>query len=484
MRSRLLPRGATCRGDSGAGTLEYVGVTAVAAVVVSGLILSTTDLGARAGDLVEHAACEVGSATGWTDGCSGTDLAIAQQMVPDSCSIGSSSERKEGDVSIAIVDLGIGRDVEVVEVQNADGSTHYLVTVNNDGEVGVGTGAGGGLASGKKKDSASGVEAGIQVDLSGKGMYIDGTTYRVETQAEAEALAQALYDDGNDGADGREPTVETTTWAGEGKLSGDAGLSGSYGREGDDGVHRDGEFSLVDLSGSGTARHSWQSSYNHETGETTYLTSWNGTLEGSASAGGVGPDGSLGWGSTIAITRDADNNITGVQVIQVQESSGGASVGAEGNETLGEAPLPGQDDDRNGYGGGISVAEGNTAKTVTTIDLTVTDDNRGIVETWLGTQTSWGDDWMPLTPFSTYGWDPTVESTDPMVDLLYDRAEITRVVTEDSRSAEEIGASIKWGLKFGASYTHTTTEGEVISAEYAEAPAGGRRGWRVMDVCF
>ncbi len=482
------PQGA--RADRGAGTLEYAGLAAVVAIVVGTVIATSTEFGSKTGMLAEHAACEVGSATGWTDGCESTPLMVTQRMTPTSCSVSSSGERKEGDLSIAVVDLGIGRGVEVVEVQNEDGSTHYLVTVNNDGEAGVGIGAGGELGTGKSKgkskssDDKDGLDASLQVDLTGKGIYVDGTTYKVDTKAEAEALAQALYDDGNDGADGQSPHIESTTWAGEGRLSGDAGLSGSYGREGDDGLHRDGEFEVADLAGSGSARHSWQSSYNHETGETTYLTSWNGTLGGNASVAGHGPGGEWGWGSTIAITRDKDNNITGVQVIQVQERSGDAAAGGGVDEKVGDTPEGDAPDKRNGYGGSVNLSAGETEKTVTTIDLTVTDANRGTVESWLGDQTNWGNDWMPTTPFGTYGWDPTTESTDPMVQLLYKEAQITKVVTVDGRTSEEIGASIKWGLKFGASYTHTSTDGEVVSAEYAGPPAEGRRGWKVMDVCF
>lgn len=489
MPARLGDRTRTVRvrpeGERGAGSLEYTGVIAVGAIVVCGLLLGSTEVGPRLGMLADHAACEVGSATGWTGGCENTPLKVSERMVPTECTVASSGERKEGDVSIAVVDLGIGRGVDVKEVRRKDGSTYYLVTVNNDGEAGLGTGAGGGLKKGKK-DLGEGVNAGFQVDLSGKGIYVDGKTYKVEgTREDAKALAQSLYDHGNDGAGDHQPHLSSTTWAGEGKLSGDAGLTGSYNRTDKKGRNKEGEVTGVSIAGSGTAKHSWESSYNHETQETKYVNTWSGKLDGEMQLEVGGMKGTMrGWGSTVAITRDKDNKITGIEIIQIQESSASGNAGVDHSEKYGTKPEGDAKDKRNSAGGKIGGGAGASEKTITKIKLDVNDSNRGTVDTWLGQQVNWGKDWMPVAPFGTYGWDPTQQSTDPMVKVLHEQAQVTRTVTEDSRTTEEIGASIKWGLKFGASYTHTDTEGKLISAEYADLPVDGKRGWKVMDVCF
>lgn len=472
--------------ERGAASTEHLGVIVVVVLVIAGLLGGAVVFSQQVNAYVAAGICRVGSAVGG-DGAGecAPDLPpelLPPTLVPTTCTVGTSSERKEGDISIAIVDAGIGRTVQTQHVQSEDGD-YYLVTVNNDGEAGLGTGAGGGLKSGKK-DMEGGVSAGFQVDLSGKGRYVDGTTYRVETAEEAEALAQELYDHGNDGADGANPYTESTTWEGEGTLSGDMGLTGSYSRENRNGEQRDGEVTAASASGSMQASHSWESTYNHQTGHTTYVTTWNGELSGEMGTMMGGVDGMKGWGSAVAITRDENNAIVGVQIVQISEGEANGNVGVDQSESHGAPPAEGQPDDRNSAGGNVGFSAGDTDKTVTTIDLPVHDGNRETVEGWLSGETSWGDDWMPFTPLGTHGWDPLVESSDPMQQLLHEEAMVTRVTTRDSRTVEEIGANIKWGLKFGASYTHTQTDGEVVAAEYAGPPSGGQRPWEAMDACF
>lgn len=487
--SALHTRGDTMRAtiasrERGAASTEHLGVIVVAVLILAGLLGSAAVFGAQINAYVSAGICRVGSAVGGNGpGDCAPDLppeVAPPDFVPTDCIVGTTSDRKEGDVSIAIVDGGIGRTVDTKHVQSEDGD-YYLVTVNNDGELGLGTGAGGGLASGKK--DMDGASAGVQVDLSGKGRYIDGTTYRVETAEEAEALAQELYDHGNDGAGDADLWADSTTWQGEGTLSGDAGLTGTYSRENRNGEQRDGEVNAASVSGSGQAQHSWQSTYNHDTGHTTYVTTWNGTLDGQFDTMMGGVDGTVGWGSAIAITRDENNQIVKIKIVQISESGASGNVGLDQSETHGAPPVEGPDD-RTSAGGNAGFTAGDTDKTVTTIDLPVHDGNRQTVDTWLNSQTSWGDDWMPFTPFTTGGWDPLVTSSDPMQQLLHEEAMVSRVTTRDSRTVEEMGFSIKWGLKFGASYTLTQTDGEVVAAEYAGPPSGGQRPWEAMDACF
>lgn len=455
--------------EAGQTTLEYLGVVIAGVVLVLGLVL--TPAGPAVKDAMDEAVCAVttkggdlaggaGSCTaGGEPGDEGEDGEDGPDYEPDSCTVSTASTTRKVEVSIAIVDLGGESGVSIAEVRHADGTVEYHVTNERKGEGGVGVGIGG---KGKGGEDSPGAEAGA--DLGIKGSYTDGNTYTVDTLEEARDLQQRLID--NPWADAGRPSSETVTWGGEFNGSVDLGLgtgnggpgsgggsgSGSGNGSGSGGEDLGGGFSL-------NGSHSYATTTDYGTGETTYVTSWTGSLAGNADAAeGLNYEGDWSGTTSMAIVRDRDGQITRIEFITQTKSGSTLKVG-------------GQD---------VSVAGKPGVDVVTTTALPVDDGNRAIVEQWLGGT----DNYAGFTPLSTMFWNPTQASSDPMQNLVFTEAQISQVGMLTGESSYEVGGEVKWGIKLGASYHYTDATGEVVSAEYAGEPAGGRRPWINMEVCF
>lgn len=459
---RRTPGGPRRWREQGQGSLEYLGVVIVGVMVLLGLVLVPAAEPIR--NTMSQAVCAV--TTKGPEGSAACEAGGALEehidpydFEPDSCTSATSGTNHKGEVSIAFIDLGGAHGVKVAEVQNADGSTHYLVTHEGEGEGGVGVGIGG---KGKGGEDSPGVEASGDLGISGS--YTQGTTYKVDSLEAAQALADDLM--GNPFSNhGHEPLTETVTWGGEFEGSLDLGL-GTGGA--DTGGPADGSGSGEDGEGgdelgagaSLTGGHSYATTTNYETGETTYLTTWSGELSGNADAfEGLNVSGTWKGTTAIAVVRDENGQISSVRFITTEQAGstlkvGGKPVSASGKE-------------------GVDVT--------TTVTLNVNDANRGVVETWLGNSDA---TYMGVTPLQTLFWDPTQASSDPMQNLLFNQAQITQVSMANSNESYEIGGEVKWGLKLGASYTRTDSEGEVVDAQYAGPPSAGRRPWTNLDVCF
>lgn len=447
--------------ERGAGAVEYLGVLVVAVLLVGGLTM--TSAGSVISAYIDQGICRVGSAIGGGS-CEGEgpDAAdLGPDFEPDSCTVSTSGQSEKVDVSIAIIDGGGSHGVEIAEIRHADGTVEYAVSQTGEGNLGVGVGIG---AKGEGGDDSP--EGKLSGDIGVSGSYSGGPTYTVDSLEDAQALQQQLMS--NPFADvGRTPTSETTTWGGEAEgsidlgigLGGDDGGSGGTGGTGgpDDGSSAD----EAKLSGALNGSHEFSTTVNAD-GTTQYTTSWSGEISGEANASDLaGTSGTWSGSTSVQITRDADGQIVNITFSTVTESGSSLSVG--GDELS------------------VSGAEG--VDVVTTSSLPVTDANRAIVESWMGDQAA-GENYMGLAPLGTIFWDPTRQSSDPMVNLLYQEAQITQVSMENWEDSTTFGGEVKWGIKLGASYTYTDSEGNVIDAQYAGAPAGGQRPWQNMEVCF
>ncbi|GGK80402.1 hypothetical protein [Ornithinimicrobium pekingense] len=449
--------------EAGQTTLEYLGVVIAGVVIVLGLML--TPAGPAVKDAMDEAVCAVttkgaefgggGACTaGGSPGEEGEDSEDGPDYEPDSCTVSTASTTRKVEVSIAIVDLGGESGVSIAEIRHSDGTVEYHVTNDRKGEGGVGVGIGG---KGKGGEDAPGAAA--EADLGIKGSYTDGNTYRVDSLDEARELQQQLID--NPWADVGSPHSETVTWGGEFNGSVDLGLgtggqqgggSGSGSGQGSDGEELGGGFSL-------DGSHSYATTTNYETGETTYVTSWTGSLAGNADAAeGLNYAGDWSGTTSMAIVRDANGQITRIELVTQTKSGSTLTVG-------------GQD---------VSVAGKPGVDVVTTTSLPVTDGNRAVVEQWLGST----DNYAGFTPLSTMFWNPTQANSDPMQNLVFTEAQISQVGMLTGENSYEVGGEVKWGIKLGASYHYTDATGEVVSAEYAGEPAGGSRPWINMEVCF
>ena len=479
------------RRERGNASIEHLGYWIVAVILLAALIAGGTAMRAQIGGYVDQAfctmrtlspGCDSGSSTAATGGAdaegswvkAGDPAAI--DFTPDECLVGNSSDRREGGAKIAFFTAEGGRTVEVVEMRGADGKPFYLVKVNWDLEGGLTTGTGAGAASGKK-DLGSGVELGARLDLSGTIGYGEGTTFKLTgSEDEAMALAGELMDHGADGADGLDPYAESTSITGKGSAQGKGGLTGGYGRETENGSPREGTVTAVEASLRGEVSHGWEATYNHQKQTTTYVTSYAGSITGEFNTEMGGTQGSRGWGSTVAITRDANNQIIKVEVAQIDEYQAGGAFTADHSESN---PVS-----KNGGGANLDVDVDGTDKVITTYELAVNDSNRAVVEEWLSEQASVGDDYLPTTPFETAGWDPSVGSDVAIQQLLHDQGVGQQVIIRDGRTREELGFEIKFGLTFGGHVAATQTNGEVLSNKSLTAPDGSAsRTWEDNPDC-
>lgn len=447
--------------EAGQSTLDYLGVIIVGVVVVLGLVL--TPAGPAIKGTMDQAVCAVTTkgdfgggdcVAGGESGDQGGDGEDGPDYEPDSCTVSTANTTRKVEASIVIIDLGGESGVSIAEIRHADGTVEYRVTNERKGEGGVGVGIG---AGGKGKGGGDGDDPGAaaKADLGIKGSYTDGNTYKVDTLEEARALQDRLLN--NPWADVGEPAAETVTWGGEFNGSVDLGLgtgSGGPGGPGDDegGTNLGGGFGL---SGS----HSYATTTDYNTGETTYVTSWSGTMSANADAAeGLNYSGSWTGTTSMAIVRDANGQIVRIDLVTKTAAGSTLKIAEKPAAITGK---PGMD-------------------SVRTIRLPVTDANRGVVDQWLGST----DNYAGFTPLSTMFWNPTEASTDPMQNLVFNEAQVSQVDMQTGTTGWEVGGEVKWGIKLGGKIKYSESTGEVVEAVYAGEPADGRRPWMNMEVCF
>lgn len=124
------------RGDVGIGTLEYVGVITLTAVLIGAVLLSVTSLRAR--EHASAAACRVAEAFGLGGGCDPTPGRDPEDYVPpEKCVVASDGRDESGSLTV-VVTLDSGERWVVEEL--GDGT--YRLTRARDVGVGIGVGVG------------------------------------------------------------------------------------------------------------------------------------------------------------------------------------------------------------------------------------------------------------------------------------------------------------------------------------------------------
>ena len=128
-------RARALRGDAGIGTLEYVGIVTIAAVLVTAIVLSLTSF--RIGEHVAAALCRITQATGAGGNCDTTVRTPDDHIPPEACVVHSDGRDDSG--SLTVVVTVNGGEKWVVE-KLGDGT--YRLTRARDGGVGIGVGVG------------------------------------------------------------------------------------------------------------------------------------------------------------------------------------------------------------------------------------------------------------------------------------------------------------------------------------------------------
>jgi hypothetical protein len=455
------------QGNRGAATLEYAAAFALVAILVGGTSISARASTPAYGNVISQAICKVATAVGMEGGCSGgpgptdpntppTDPGFDPK--PKKCKVSEYSEQVNAEVKIAFIK--IGDNAGFIERTFSDGTVTYTAT--DGASLGATGGFGGKLDIGK-------VERGAQVDF-GFGVKFDyGSTWTFKNAEEAAAMRQQLDDylveqqiiQNNPyysikflWSDAKEPpkppsqsvsTIETTLDA-EGKL----GLSLPF----DSDANAESGIPNLSLADAGlkfgtTGR--WTQIRDNETGNTTYTT--GGEVFGEA-GGNVGPlGGQLKGilGSSIAITRDKDNNIVGVTMVTSREGKATSSV------NVGQGDL----------GGRASDSDAASSVTVTTTNLEVkTPEQRALVNAWLAAQEA--DPNGYVSP-ETFFPDRLVQG-DPFQNLMYTNATVSNVEYNNVTDKTGFAAEVKLGVAFGIDLSLETTDSRAVDATYLDVP--------------
>jgi uncharacterized protein YndB with AHSA1/START domain len=463
----------TRRGARGSATLEYAAAFALVALLVGGTTISARASLPAYGDIVTDAICKVAAAVGMGGSCSGgtdptdpstppTDPSFDPK--PTRCKVTEHGEKVNSEIKIAFIK--IGENAGFIETTYSDGTVTYTAT--DGASVGVTGGFGTKLDLGK-------LERGAKVDF-GAGVQFDyGSTWTFANAEEAAAMRKQLdeylveqeilkhdpyYAIKFLWSDAKEPpkppsqsvtTIETTFDA-EGKL----GLSLPF----DSDPNADSGIPNLQLSDFGLkfgTSGKWTQIHDNVTGNTTYTT--GGEVFGQTT-GNVGPlGGELKGilGSSIAITRDKDNNIVKVTLVTTREGKATSSV------NVGQGDL----------GGKASDSDSASSLTVTTASLDVkTPEQRALVNQWLAAQQA--DPNGYVSP-ETFFPDRLVQG-DEFQNLMYTNATVSNVQYDNVSDKTGFAAEVKLGVAFGIDLSLETTDSRAVDATYLDVP--GTNGTR------
>lgn len=461
------------QGHRGAATLEYAAAFALVAILVGGTSASARASTPAYGNIVQQAICKVATAVGMEGGCSGatgptdpnqppTDPGFDPK--PKKCKVSEYTEQVNAEIKIAFIK--IGDNAGFIERTFSDGTVTYTAT--DGASLGVTGGFGAKLDIGK-------VERGAKVDF-GAGVKFDyGSTWTFKNAEEAAAMRKQLDDYlleqqiiRNDPyysikflwSDPKEPpkppsqsvsTIETTVDA-EGKL----GLSLPWDSDpkADSGVPN---LSLADVGLKFGTTGRWTQIRDNESGNTTYTTGGEVFGEANANLGPAGGQLKRILGSSIAITRDKNNNIVGVTMVTTREGKATSSV------NVGQGDL----------GGKVSDSDAASSVTVTTTNLEVkTPEQQALVNQWLAAQAADPNGYVSPETF----FPDTLVPGDPFQNLMYTNATVSNVEYDNVTDKTGFAAEVKLGVAFGIDLSLETTDSNAVDATYLDVP--GSNGTR------
>jgi hypothetical protein len=169
--------GGRLRGDTGQGTLEYVGVAVLMAVVFAVIGGSALGLDTKMAQALGRAICTI------TNGdCSATQATDLETRLPD-CEVYSEDYAVQGEVTVFSVNLGGNGKLALREVIGADGSKTYLV----DQQIGGDLGAHVMVGEEGKFGLGEGLGAQAKAGLTGKG----SRTFAFDDEKDARAFIEA-----------------------------------------------------------------------------------------------------------------------------------------------------------------------------------------------------------------------------------------------------------------------------------------------------
>jgi hypothetical protein len=459
--------------EVGSATLEYIAVIALAGVLVGAVVLPTQ----TAAPEVRTKICAVLAALEVSGGCSGdtggTDPSDPGSSDPDfdpkpaKCKVGEHGEKVTSEVKIAFVKLG--ENAGFVETTYSDGTVTYTAT--DGASIGLTGGVGGKLDIGK-------VERGAKVDFGGDFKVDYGSTWVFKDAEEAARMRQQLDDYLAEQAiiknspyysikflwsDPKEPpkppqqTVSTIEVGAsvEGKL----GLSLPW-KQSDGSKSGVPNLTLADFGLKFGGSGKWTTITDSVAGTTTYTTGGEGYGQVSGTVGPYAGELKGVLGSSMAVTRDKDNQITRITLVTTREGKATTTV------NYGQKDLGGK--------GSSSGSASDVTVTTAVLDVT-TPEQRQLADAWLAEQASNPDAYVSPETFNP---DRFVQG-DPFQNLMYTNATVSNVQYDNVTDKTGFAAEVKLGIAFGVDFSLETTDSKATAATYLDA-ASGANGTRAL----
>jgi len=465
------------RGDVGAGSLEFVGIVILAAVLVAAAVGATATSSPAARDKIWATICQI---TGGE--CSPADAPSNADYKPADCEIYSAEERLNATVDIAIVRLSGGAALQRVEKSNGE----VEITVLDEGRGGVAGGIGG---HGKIRFGETTLGVDAEVDASATVGLQGGQTYVFDSHDEADAFQSYLRrekveDIVGDGvpaigtvnsivewATGEEPPtnngVQKTFVRFDEHAS--VNLGGSLGLGAGGGLELEGMVAL---------------GMEHDRGEDAddagddkqtmfFQVEWGG--EANIGLPMVkGADFAKSGTGIIKVTTSNDGKGDQVQIIS--RDAGGFDVGLQADEHS-TAPVGGDRAPSGLESFGIDFKGGSGGTTVVTQTLPL--DSAGSKQAFLDWMTSGGATNMAATAASSSGWADSEDGAnvtsygdgaDAFAELMTQQAKVSVVEYDDDTWGLGGGLGVSLAVKAGLDVSYEDTEANAVEAAYLGAP--------------
>ena len=454
------------RRDAGAAALEYVAAIALAALLAAAVVLPAQS--AQIGPVIKAAVCKVRVAVQLGAGCSagpdggsGTTPPTEPPFdpKPTRCKITEHGEKVNSEIKIAFIKFG--ENAGFLETTYSDGTVTYTAT------DGASIGLTGGLP-GAKLDIGK-VQRGVDVDFGGDFKVDYGSTWTFDSAKQAEAMKNQLDDYLAEQeilkhnpeyaikflwSDPKEPpkppnqTVSTITL--EGSVDASVGLSLPYDPDpkAESGVP---DLKLADFGLKFGGSNTWTQVTDTVTGTKTYTTGGEGYGQLHGSVGPLAGELKGVLGSSLAITRDKNNQVVKVTLVTTHEGKATGTVnGGQGN-----------------LGGNPSTSDSASNVTVTTAALDVTTpEQRSLVDAWLAEQAANPDAYV--SP-ETYFPDRLVTG-DPFQNLMFTNATVSNVQYDKVTDKSGFAAEVKLGVAFGVDFSLETNDAKAADATYLGVP--------------
>ena len=456
------------RRDAGAAALEYAAAIALAALLTAAVVLPAQSV--PLGPTIMAAVCKVRTAVQLGAGCdAGPDVGPGSTPPPDptfdpkptKCKITEHGEKVNSEIKIAFIKFG--ENAGFIETTFSDGTVTYTAT--DGATLGLTGGVGGKLDIGK-------LERGAKVDFGGDFKVDYGSTWTFDNADQAAAMKKQLNDYLAEQeilkhnpeyaikflwSDAKKPpkppsqTVSTITL--EGSVDGKVGLSLPFDPDPNakSGVPN---LKLADVGLKFGGSNKWTQVTDTVTGAKTYTTAGEGYGQVNGTVGPLAGELKGVLGSSLAVTRDKDNQITKVTLVTTREGKATGTVNA------------GQGD----LGGKVSDSDSASDVTVTTAALDVsTPEQRALVDGWLAEQAS--DPNAYVSP-ETYFPDRLVTG-DPFQNLMFTNATVSNVQYDKVSDKTGFAAEVKLGVAFGVDFSLETDDSSAAAASYLGVPGSG-----------